>query len=343
MDKKFFTRFSSSSVSSDTGEMLNNIALMQTGEALGHYMSIDRKSLETVIASIENGKLKSFVNHSYCPDPTDILGIFSGFSIVDMEDGNSKLVAEKFEFLSSADADAKARIIELAQKAPEVFGCSLTADCSSVWVMPDGSEEAVYERPQGCEAISRVARFGTIYSCDFVSDPACNPNGLFSQKQKSTKEQQMKKQMEYFAKRFANKPQLFANAYSKLQAFAEGDEVDEKKIADEVESDANLEETKKENESLKAKVKELEDKIAEIEKAKETAEADKAKAEKETAELSAKIKTIGGADNFPVDAETTQLSADIEDWNKRMDKAQSTGDIAEIQRLNAEAIAKKFI
>ena len=335
--KSFFSKFSQGDIASNSGDTLNNVSLMATGDALGHGMSIDRRSIETVLEHIENGKLKSFENHNYNPNPTDILGVFSGFSIVDTDDGISKLVAEKFEFLASADAEKKARLIELATKAPEVFGCSLTAECDAVWVVEDGSEVSSWERPPNCTALSRVARFGVVYSCDFVSDPACNPSGLFSQNQNQNqqKDKTMKRCMQYFATRFADKPQLFSKAYKKIEAFAEGEEIDEKKIADEIENEETIDGLKKENAELKTKIKALEEKIAEAESAKE-------KAESEKAELSAKIQNVSGAENFETETQSVQLSAEIQEWNKKMDEAQLKGDIVEIQRLNQVAVDKKF-
>lgn len=343
-NKIFFNSLTNSDGIETSDNSISNVAIMTTGEALGHGLNIDRRSLETALECIGGGKLKSYVNHNWNPDPTDILGVFSDFEIVDLEDGNSKLIAHKFEFLASADAEDKARILELSKVAPEVFGCSLTTECAPVWIMEDGSEVCACERPKNCRADAPVARFSRVLSCDFVSEPAANPSGLFSSTPKGTNKQskteskrKMKNHINYFNSRFAGQPALFQQAVSKLASFAEGDEIDEKKIGDEVEGEAKIEAIKKENEELKAENEELKAKLEESEKAKSEAEAEKA-------ELSAKIQSVSGAENFSIESESSSadISAEVAEWNKQMDLAQAKGDVVEIQRLSAIAQEKKY-
>ena len=293
-------------------DTLQNVALMSVGEALGHGIDIDHKSLEQVVELCAGKRLKSFNNHCYAPAATDIIGAFSDIYL----DGD-KVRARTFEFLETVDAATKSRLLELAAKIPDQFGVSLSTECKGAWKLEGGGEAefdlfdfywGMVKKPENAICERPVARFKRIFSGDFVSTPAANPDGLFSARQpaaaipKNTKTQKkglsMKKHIEYFATRFGKGTAKFAAACARLADFAEDAEIDEKAVGDEVEKTSELEEAKKQIEELQKRISELEAENADLKKQLEDSKGETQKAQEENKELSAKLAAAGqfGAD-----------------------------------------------
>ncbi|MDE2097594.1 MAG: hypothetical protein KGL39_10135 [Patescibacteria group bacterium] len=136
------------------------MSVISEGEALGHDVWIDAKTLRQVknTASTYAGGLKVKMNHYSGVE--SIVGTLQNFRIKE-----SKLLAD-LHLLQNADSYA--RILEMAEKMPESFGLSIVFDND-----PELIEKVNY------------ARCKEIYSADLVDNPAANPSGLFEQKQKS--------------------------------------------------------------------------------------------------------------------------------------------------------------
>lgn len=143
-------------VDADAG-IIRKVAVITQGPALGHGLMIDRTTLDQIKRAAESyqGGLKVKMNHGGGVD--DIVGYLTNFAI----DGD-KLVAD-FHLLKTATA--RAYILEIAQAIPDSFGMSVAFSGSA-------------EERGGV----RFARCTEIYSCDLVSEPAANPNGLFSRR-----------------------------------------------------------------------------------------------------------------------------------------------------------------
>jgi hypothetical protein len=167
---------------------LRGISLMAVGEALGHRILIDQRTLETAFQASEGKPVKAFINHDWNHSPTEIAGMFSGLYI-DTQMG--KLRAERFRFLKAFVDHNKAAydvMMELATEHPESIGVSLHARGVARWVMADGSEEdAVPDRdgdwkPPQEAAINALPslRITSLVSADFVDQPAANKDGLYS-------------------------------------------------------------------------------------------------------------------------------------------------------------------
>lgn len=158
-------------------------------EALGHGLYIDARTLETALASVKalGGKLRAYIRHLSWGDYIDnggdrvleMPGYFEGLKI----DGD-KLVAESFTFFDSfkeAEPAAYARLMEMAQKTPELFGLSIEAYGYGVYVDEDGNEYGA--EPEDTDLLYdglpafRVTR---LTAAAFVDQPAAN-DGLFSQ------------------------------------------------------------------------------------------------------------------------------------------------------------------
>ena len=141
---------------------IKNVSVITVGEARGHGMQIDEKTLLQVKAAAEtySGGLKVKTDHY--SGFNEIVGALKNFTI----DGD-QLRADLFLLKNH---DATARIIEMAELMPDTFGLSISFS---------GEHEE--------NGDTTFARCSEIYSADLVDTPAANPTGLFSAKVDSMK------------------------------------------------------------------------------------------------------------------------------------------------------------
>ena len=141
---------------------IKNVSVITAGEARGHGMQIDEKTLLQVKAAAEtySGGLKVKTDHY--SGFNEIVGALKNFTI----DGD-QLRADLFLLKNH---DATARIIEMAELMPDTFGLSISFS---------GDHEE--------DGDTTFARCSEIYSADLVDTPAANPTGLFSAKVDSMK------------------------------------------------------------------------------------------------------------------------------------------------------------
>ena len=132
------------------------VSLITEGPALGHGVYIDAKTLEQVkeAASSYAGGLKVKMDHG--GGAGDIVGYIDALRIV-----GQKLIGD-FHLLDSSAH--RPYILEIASKIPDTFGLSIAFSGPS----EIGSDKRAMQR---CTEI---------YSVDLVSEPAANPDGLFS-------------------------------------------------------------------------------------------------------------------------------------------------------------------
>jgi len=145
--------------------IMRNVALMSIGEALGHNCRVDLASLQGLFKLSTGKSIKAFLNHSYNPAPTEVVGVFTGIYI---DAKNGVLRASQFKALDAFkthNPQAYDTLFELAATAPDSFGVSV-----SIYQELEDAEDggAAYIRPTSIE------------SADFVSSPAAN-KALFSQ------------------------------------------------------------------------------------------------------------------------------------------------------------------
>ena len=140
-----------------TAGIISRVAVITEGPALGHGMMVDATTLAQVKSCAEqySGGLKVKMNHDGGVD--SIVGSLKNFAI---EAG--KLFAD-LHLLNSAPS--RAYVLELAEKMSDGFGLSVAFS-------------GVADEKSGV----RFARCSEIYSCDLVSEPAANPDGLFSRR-----------------------------------------------------------------------------------------------------------------------------------------------------------------
>jgi len=132
---------------------LKNVSILTIGEARGHNLLIDEKSLEQALAVAQSMKrIKVTMGHG--APVTGILGYIDGFRIE-----GDRLMGD----LTLFNTNEAQFVQHLAQVLPEGFGMSLTFS---------GVPEEV--------AGKRFARIDEVYDCSIVSEPAANPAGMFS-------------------------------------------------------------------------------------------------------------------------------------------------------------------
>lgn len=144
--------------------ILRNVALMSIGEAAGHGCRVDLSTLQGLFGLTQGKSVKAFLNHSFNPAPTEVVGVFSGIYI-DNEKG--VLRASQFKALEAFkvhNRQAYDTLFELAITAPESFGVSVCI-YQNLEPATDGGTDFI--RPI------------SIDSADFVSSPAAN-KALFS-------------------------------------------------------------------------------------------------------------------------------------------------------------------
>lgn len=144
--------------------VISNISLMTVGEAKGHGIHIDTKTLSLLFGLGQDKNVKSFLNHSDNHTPADAIGFFFGHYI----DQATKSLRASFKALPAFMAQEKEfnTLFDLSELAPDSFGVSMVLN-GGVETMEDGLE---YLRPT------------VIESADFVCSPAANERGLFSAK-----------------------------------------------------------------------------------------------------------------------------------------------------------------
>ena len=163
MKLSYFSTATGSAVDRDAG-MLRGVSVITEGEAKGHALQIDSKTLEQVKACAETyaDGLRVKMDHHTGIDA--MVGVLKNFSI----DG-AQLRADMHLLKSHADFQ---KIMEMAETMPGAFGLSI----------------AFSGAPEGGDDATRFARCTEIYSCDIVDIPAANPTGLFSELMKTEPE-----------------------------------------------------------------------------------------------------------------------------------------------------------
>ena len=164
------------------GKLLD-VSLMSEGEALGHGCYCDTKTLQSVFACAQTSPVKAYLTHGGMFQPDRLgeeVGLFSGLYIE-----GAQIKARQFTFFKSfreGQAQKYEAILELAQADASLFGVSLSFSGRLAWAMADGTDlpfDPDGDMPEGALYDMPAVRVERIFSADFVSDPAANPNGLF--------------------------------------------------------------------------------------------------------------------------------------------------------------------
>jgi hypothetical protein len=147
-------------IDTETG-IIRGVSLITEGPALGHGVMIDAKTLQQVKAAADlySGGLKVKLDHN--SGAGEIIGFISNLRIV-----GPKLLGDLNLLASSPH---RGYVLEIAQKIPDTFGLSIAFS---------GPSEPSSDK------LTTLQRCSEIYSVDLVSEPAANPDGFFSRKEK---------------------------------------------------------------------------------------------------------------------------------------------------------------
>jgi hypothetical protein len=209
---------------------IKNVSVITVGEARGHGMQIDEKTLLQVKAAAETyaGGLKVKTDHY--TGFNEIVGALKNFTI----DGD-QLRADLFLLKNH---DATARIIEMAELMPDTFGLSISFS---------GEHEEKGE--------TVLARCSEIYSADLVDTPAANPTGLFSAKVDSEKTVMDEKQIaDAIAAALAPVIEDMAALQAKLSKMEETPEDEEKVMEEHDDKEKEMTEDEEKPEDMTAKL-----------------------------------------------------------------------------------------
>lgn len=150
---QFAARFQAGKIDDKAG-IIYGVSLATVGPARGHGVMCDHTTLEQLrdCARQYSGGLKVKMTHR--GDAGDIVGAIRELRI----EGN-KLIGD----LHLLDTyEKRAYVLEIAAKIPDTFGLSVA-----------------FSGPEETKGAMSFARCAEIYSCDLVSEPAANPDGLF--------------------------------------------------------------------------------------------------------------------------------------------------------------------
>jgi len=164
MKLSYFSTATGSAVDHAAG-VLRGVSVITEGEAKGHALQIDAKTLQQVKACAETYSDGLRVKMDHYTGIDAMVGVLKNFAI----DG-AQLRADMHLLKSHSDFE---KIMEMAETMPGAFGLSIAFSGT-----PEGGDDDTL----------RFARCSEIYSCDIVDIPAANPTGLFSEPMKTAPE-----------------------------------------------------------------------------------------------------------------------------------------------------------
>lgn len=175
-----------------TDKGLQDVSILTMGEADGHGMIVDEKTIEDFMRLSIGKSIPAYLTHDGALDadgrPKDRLGkeigMFSGF----YRDGD-KVRAKNFQFLEafkSSESKTHATLVEMAKGFADNLGISPVMRRALAWVTSSGEVPAAGKSvPAGALNKFPSMRLSELLSCDFVRKPAANV-GLFEAKIDST-------------------------------------------------------------------------------------------------------------------------------------------------------------
>ena len=157
--------------------VIRGCSIVTAGPALGHGVWLDNAFVEECFrqaSALKQGLKVRFGHPSMCSEALGTnLGRFRNFRIVDNGD---RLIAD-MHFIKSAyntpHGDLASYVMQLAIDDPDAFGTSIVFEMGDVRLDEDDLDES--GKPK------EYATCKKLHACDFVDQPAANPNGLFAE------------------------------------------------------------------------------------------------------------------------------------------------------------------
>jgi hypothetical protein len=170
--------------------MLRDVALLSVGEAKGHGIFIDERTIETAaeVVAAKKGRLKAAFRHPSMLDyitshgADRMLEIPGYFSAVAAK--GEQLVAGVFQFYDTFKKTNAAHVdtlLEMADKTPELFGVSIEPYGYLAYVDENDDEysEPPIDRELKYNGLPALRVTDLAYAA-FVDEPAANPGGVFA-------------------------------------------------------------------------------------------------------------------------------------------------------------------
>lgn len=179
---------------------IHGVTAMNEGEALGHFVWADNKTISQTVALLQGKRLPSRFGHTTMSE--NAMGKKVGHGVNWRVDGQS--VRHDMQLLEAAKVspvfgqDPVEYLLQMAEKSPEAMGESFVVKHGLAWLMEDGTDaeylyrwmdtpndypdydkESEDRRPLGAIYPYPSIRPTSFYSIDFVSDGALTHNGLY--------------------------------------------------------------------------------------------------------------------------------------------------------------------
>lgn len=256
-----FSKISTSTKVDAGSGVIFGVSVMTVGEAKGHNMLIDettlRQALSVAVQHKDGIKVKFGGDHK--AGVADVNGTLKAFRI----EGN-QLKAD-LHLLKSDPRNEK--VLEMAVTMPDEFGLSMVFSGDHIYSKDGKPMSKVDESEAELRKLeTKISRCHEIYSVDLVSDPAANPNGLFSAKNNNHNQSMKSIALAFGLPETATEAEIAAKA-AELAAFAskkkmEDDE--EKKKMEEAEAEKKKLEEKDKEDGEKKEYSEIRSKIVEL-------------------------------------------------------------------------------
>jgi hypothetical protein len=188
--KNFSTNPNIKKIDLENGEILE-VSLITTGEILGHGMFLNEAGLDSFLECIDGTQVKAYYKHSDENEALSSIGFFENFQKKKKENGEYQIVGDFSGLNAWKDGNEKEynTFFELAEKAPEVFGISVEALINSGFYNEEGELVMLDNEIPESQDTQIYAFCEKVLAWSVVSTPATNPNGLFSQKEKQFKKE----------------------------------------------------------------------------------------------------------------------------------------------------------
>ena len=153
---------------------LTNVNLISIGEARGHGILVDEGTLDSLMetAALKAGKVRAYITHGdMCTFDrlTTEAGFFEQPRIKGEHLRADFTALDSFIKYKRAQSDT---LFELAEKAPDQFGVSITFSGRQVWTTEEGNEIESDEKPDDALNELPSIRVDELFSADFVDYPA---------------------------------------------------------------------------------------------------------------------------------------------------------------------------
>lgn len=146
--------------------IIKGCAVITLGEARGHGLRVDEKTLQQVVELGNRGLVKCRFGHPGVREMGDAIGTYLGdwknFRIVNNAVRADLYVSELAD-KSPKYAGMGLYVMDFADKSPHAFGASIVFDCKP--------------EKRGGEEFARVEN---LHAVDVTDQPATNPNGIFA-------------------------------------------------------------------------------------------------------------------------------------------------------------------